>query len=318
MGWFAIRRIGQALFVLVPASFLIFIMLQAAPGDAARYLAGPDAPAAIVAAVRHEMGLDRPIFMQYGIWLSHVARGDLGNSYISGVPVRELIVTRGRATFELAAAAAVVALLYGITWGLVGARFAGRTTDWLVSAINSLIFATPTFWLAILGILLFGLKLGVLPIGGAVPFTEDPMAALQHLVLPAVALGLPTGAVLARFVRTSVLEELDQDYIRASRARGASERYVLLRHAFRNALVPITTVFGVQLATMLGGAVIVETVFSWPGLGVQTVDAIDGRDYPVVQGTLLILLVIAVLVNLIVDLTYVYLDPRIRVGARSA
>lgn len=311
---YSLRRVAQAILLLIPTSMIVFAILQAAPGDPATFLAGPDPQPGTVEALRQEFGLDRSIWIQYGAWASHAVRGDLGRSLVSGLPVWQMVLDHAPATIQLALAAGLFAVVWAIPTGVIAARYSGRGPDWLITIGNSVLFSTPTFWLGILGILLFSLKLRWLPVGGSVPFTANPVEALRHLVLPTLALGLPTGAVLSRFVKAAVVEQLAEDYTRASRARGLSMRAVVVRHALRNALVPIVTVFGVQLAYLLGGAVVVESVFSWPGLGVQTIDAIQARDYAVVQASLLVLVVLAVGVNLIVDLTYGYFDPRIRVG----
>lgn len=310
---YALHRAAQALGVLVIASITIFGILHAAPGDPATYLVAPDAPPQAIAAARLAYGLDKPLWTQYWDWLSHLFQGDLGTSYSTGQPVADMIAGPLGATSELALAAIIVIIPLAIINGLLCARHAGRLADWLLSGVNSLLYAIPSFWLGIILILIFGLWLRVLPIGGSVGLFEHPAQSLRSVILPALALGLPTAAVMARFLRTSTVDQLRSDYIRASIARGQSERRVLTHHAFPNALVPVSTVFGVQVAHMVGGAVVIESVFSWPGLGMLTINAIEDRDYTVVQASLLLLIVMAVIVNFVVDISYGLLDPRIRV-----
>ncbi|MCC6173962.1 MAG: ABC transporter permease [Chloroflexi bacterium] len=278
-------------------------------------LAGPDATPDVVAAVRKDMGLDDPLPVQYGLWISHVLKGDLGKSYISRLPVRQLIGNALPATIELTLAALVVAVGFGIPTGIISAVGRGKLPDLSITGLNALSLGVPNFWLGILLIIVFALIFNILPPGGRVEFLRDPGTAWKSLIMPAITLGLPIGAALSRFTRASMLEVLHEDYIRTARAKGLSGRLVVIRHALRNALIPVVTILGIHFGRMLGGAVIVESVFAWPGIGRMVLQAVLNRDYLVVQGTLLLLVVSFIVINLVVDLLYGVFDPRIRLSS---
>jgi ABC-type dipeptide/oligopeptide/nickel transport system permease component len=313
---FAVRRLLQAVPVVILSTVAVFLLLHLVPGDPALTMAGPDASPEVVEAVRRDMGLDQPLPVQYGVWLVHVLRGDLGRSYTSRLPVAELIAQRLPATAELAVAGLVLALVVAIPTGIVAAVKQHSTADWLVSSFNAFAIAIPNFWFGILAILLFALALGWLPPSGRIEFARDPVLGLKSLLLPATTLALNQAAVLSRFVKSSMLEVLYEDYVRTARAKGLTEQLVIRGHALRSALVPVATVLGIQFGRLLGGAVIVESVFAWPGLGRLTLQAIGNRDYTVVQGTLLLLVSVFVVVNMLTDIAYGYLDPRIRLMGR--
>ncbi|HEY8339765.1 MAG TPA: ABC transporter permease, partial [Egibacteraceae bacterium] len=249
--------------------------------------------------------------VQYVTWLGSALTGDLGVSFRSGQPVATTLLERLPATVALAVAALVVALVVAVPLGIVSALRSGSVWDHLASAFSQVGISVPDFWLAILLILLFSLTLGWLPSTGYVPLTEDPWQWLRHLVLPATAVGVVSGSVITRFVRSSVLESLSEDYTRTARAKGLREAVVVNRHVLRTALVPVVTVTGLQLAYLLGGVIIVEAIFAWPGLGRLAYQAVQARDYPVLQGAVLLFAVIFLLVNFLVDLLYAWLDPRI-------
>lgn len=309
---YAIRRLLQAIPVLLLSSIFVFALIRLIPGDPAYVIAGPDALPEQVAAVRARLGLDRPIYVQYLVWLGNVARGDLGKSILNGYPVMELVWTKFLITLQLTIGAALVSLLIAVPVGIVSAVSQGTLFDRLASGLVALSYAIPTFWLGILLVLVFAMQLRWLPPSGHVEFSERPWLALKLMVLPSLTLGLYTSAVLSRFLKSSILEIMRLDFVRTARAKGLSESGVISRHLLKNALIPFVTVFGLQIGVFLGGSVVTESIFDWPGMGRMMLHAIQTRDYPVLQGGVLFIVVIFVLVNLITDLTYAYLDPRIR------
>jgi peptide/nickel transport system permease protein len=315
---FVIRRFLEALPVLFLATMVIFLGLRLLPGDPAVVLAGQDASPQTLAAIREANGLNDPLPFQYVIWLKNAVTGNLGVSFFTRAQVSTLIAQRAPATLELGLAGMLMTLLLGIPTGILAAIRAHRPSDWAISAFNGLAVAVPGFWLGILAILLFSLVLGWLPPGGRGDFFRDPGQELKFLFLPALTLALPGAAGLSRLVKASMLEVLGDDYVRTARAKGVSNNNVVWRHALRNALVPVVTILGLQFGRLLGGAVITESVFSWPGLGRLIRDSIGNRDYAVVQACLLLLVVLFVVINLLTDITYGILDPRIRLGRRTA
>lgn len=312
------RRLIQTLPVVILTSIGVFMLLRLVPGDPALIYAGPDAPREVVEAVRRDMGLDQPLPVQYVIWLQHVLSGDLGLSLASKYPVGELIAQRLPATVELTGAAFLLALVISLPTGIVSALRPRTGIDFGLTVFSTLSLAVPNFWLGILLIILLSLRLGWLPSGGRVMLAKDPLQALHHLLLPAFTLSLSLAAEFSRFLKCSMLEVLQEHYIRTARAKGLREVTIVVHHALRNALVPLVTVLGVRFGQLLGGAVIVESVFTWPGVGRLLLVAIQNRDYTVVQGTLLLLVMGFVLVNLFTDILYGFLDPRVRLGARGS
>jgi peptide/nickel transport system permease protein len=304
--------------VLFLASIPVFLILHLAPGDPASLLAGEDATDEEVQVIREYLGLDKPLLTQYGIWLTRVAHGELGQSYfMNDVPVEDLIMQRLPATLELAIAGIILALLIAVPLGILAALKRGRWPDHLIMGSSTISIAVPNFWLGILVLLLFALWLDWLPAGGRrVAFLDDPLESLRFMILPALTLALSVAAILVRFIRASMIEVLYQDYIRTAYAKGLPFRKILYKHALRNALIPAVTILGVQFGQLLTGAIVVELVFSWPGLGQLILGAITGRDYQLVQGCLLVFVVIVVGTNLITDLLYGVLDPRINVSGR--
>jgi len=290
--------------VLLIVSLVIFAALDVTPGDAAETLVGDSASHEQLDAVRHEMGLDIPLVPRYLHFLSGLlTRGDLGKSLISQRSVSDLLLERLPHTLQLALTATVLAAVVGILIGVGAAVRAGTFLDTTIMGLTALGLAVPTFWSAMLLMMLFSLRLRWLPVVGA--------GSLKHLVLPAVTLALPTAAVLARLMRSSVLEELNKDYVRTAHAKGASSRRVLTRHILRNSLIPLVTMLGLYLGRLLGGAFIVETIFGWPGLGRLTVQAIFDRDQPVVLGAALIMAATFLIANFAVDSVHAWLDPRV-------
>ncbi|RZH66496.1 nickel ABC transporter permease [Natrinema altunense] len=307
-------RLATSLAVTFGVSVVTYGLIFLTPGDPAEIILSQQLDrqpsAAEIEAFRADHGLNDPIPVQYLHWLTDVFRGDLGSSYYSDTPVSTLIVETVPLTLELALAAMLVALAISIPAGVVSAVHRGTSIDH-ASQLGALLgVSMPNFWLAYLLILLFPLTLGVLPVAGAGSF--------GHLVLPAITLGTGMAAVVTRLVRSSMLEVLDEAYVDTARAKGLRERIVVYKHALRNALVPVVTILGLQLGTLLNGAVVVEIIFQRPGLGSLLVDAVFERNYPVVQGVTLVTAIVFVATNLLVDLTYRYLDPRVQLGGETA
>jgi peptide/nickel transport system permease protein len=309
-----LRRGVNLLVVLVVASIFIFGVIRLVPGDPAAVVAGPTAPVETLAVIRKNLGLDKPLPVQYGIWIEHVVRGDLGTSYLAGQSVRSEIAERFPVTAELAIGGIVLALLVGVPLGLVAGLRQDSVVDSIISGFNTLWLSIPTFWSGLILLLVFGLAFRILPVGGSVPLTTDPGQALLHLLLPSVTLGMAIAPEFAWFVRNGVLDVMGQDYVRTARAKGLPRSLILRRHVVRNALLPIITVVGIQIGKVLGGAVIVESVFSLPGIGNLVINAIQNRDYPTVQGVLLFVVAIFIVVNFLTDLIYMWVDPRVKVG----
>ena len=311
MARYLLRRLGQALVVLLGVAVLTFALLHLVPGDPVRVALGTRFDPETYAALRERAGLDRPLPVQLVGYLVGAATGDLGVSFRSGQPVLQVITERLPATLGLAVAALVVALLVAVPLGVLSAVRQGSLLDRAATVVSQIGVSVPDFWMGILLILLFAGQLRWLPSSGYEPLLSDPLGWASHVVLPAVTVGLVSGSILTRFVRSAVLEQLGQDYTRTATAKGLSQGVVVRRHVLRNALVPIVTVTGLQLATLLGGVIVIEVIFAWPGLGALTLEAVRARDYPVVQGAVLLFAALFLLVNLLVDLLYAALDPRI-------
>ena len=301
---FLLRRLGSLALALFVASVAVFLLVRAVPGDPARLLLKNPTPDRI-AAIRKRFALDRPLPTQYVIWLKNVlGRGSFGESIVTGRDVKEDLARTWPATIELALAALVVATIGGVWLGIFGARHAGTWKDALGTTVSLVGLSVPVFWLGLLAMLLFSLKLGWLPAG--------ERGGMDHLVLPALVLATIPAAFVARVTRTAVLETLGADFIRTARAKGATERVVLCRHALRAALVPIVTMIGIEFAYLLGGAVLTETVFAWPGIGRYIATAVLARDYPAIHGALLVLVTMVMIVNFAVDVAHHTLDPKLR------
>lgn len=307
-----VRRLLQAIPVVLISSIIVFSILQLVPGDPATNLAGPDASDEDVRIIRERLGLDKPVAEQYLIWMGNALRGDLGDSFRNSRSVTELLRGALAPTLELTLVAFTVELVVGIALGVMAGTHLRSAWDWGLSAFTMLGIAIPHFVLGLIFIYFVSFRLELLPIGGRVALTEDPVEGLKYLVLPALVLGMTGAAVLARFVRTSIAQVMNQDYIRTARAKGLASRAVVIRHGMRNGLVPVVTVIALQFAALLTGSVVVENVFSRPGIGRLVVSAIQARDYPVVQGALLFLVFGFIVINLLTDIMYGVLDPRIR------
>jgi ABC-type dipeptide/oligopeptide/nickel transport system permease component len=305
-----IRPLLLRLLLLVPAVWLIltlvFLLVHVVPGDPVEQMLGPNAQAADVLPLRHNLGLDLPLGAQYLRYLRGLFTGDLGRSFRFNAPVLGLLVERYPATLELALAALLVCLAIAVPAGMLAAGRRGKPSDHAISVVTLLGLSMPNFALGPLLILLFSVELGWLPVSGRGGFA--------HLLLPAATLGAALAAIMTRMVRGSLLEELAADYVRTARAKGLPESAVLLRHAFPNALIPILTVIGLQFGTLLAGAIVTETIFSWPGVGRLAVQAIQARDYPLLQGCILAIALSYVVVNLLTDLLYAVVDPRVRLS----
>ena len=300
---YLLRRFLQSLLVLLGVSFVVFGILFLT-GDPALLLLPPDASIEDIAKFRQQMGFNDPFFVQYGRFLSGALRGNFGQSVRHGEPAFDLVMERMPATFELSGAALALALCLSIPAGIISAVRRNTLVDYIATVVALLGQSMPTFWLGIMLILLFSVQLNVLPSSGR--------GGWQHILLPAVTLGLFTTARITRLTRSGMLEVLNQDYIRTARAKGVANPPVVWKHALKNAAIPIVTIVGFELGTLLGGSVITETIFAWPGVGRLSVQAIYNRDYPVVQAAVFTLATTFVLVNLVVDVLYTYLDPRIR------
>ncbi len=307
---YILQRLLTTLVVLLGVTFVVFLIIQLVPGDPARVILGVQANDENVAALRARLGLNRPFMVQYGSWLGNALQGDLGKSLITGQAVTPQIMQRLPATLQLAGMALLVGMLIAFPAGIISALKPGSRTDIITTFISQLGVTIPDFWLGILLAVLFSLVLGWLPPSGYTAIRESFSDWLAHIILPAVTAGLISGAIQTRFIRSAMLEVLNQDYVRTGRAKGLHERTVVLRHALRNALISIVTIIGLQITALLSSVVVVEVVFAWPGLGRLALDAVLDRDYPLLQGTVLTLAILLTLVNLVTDLLYFVLDPR--------
>ena len=302
---YIIRRLIAMIPVVIGITFLVFMIMQLAPGDPVRMILGDSAEPEAIEAMREEMGLNDPVLVQYGRYMVNLLHGDMGTSYTNQRPVAHEVFSRVPATFELALVSAVVSILFAIPLGVVAAVKQNTLFDNLSMVLSLVGISMPAFWLALMLMLVFSLRLGWFPVQG----NSD---GWRSFVLPSIAIGFMNMAAIARTTRSSMLETIRQDYIRTARSKGISEGEVIMHHAFGNALIPTITVVGVQLGGLLGGAVLTETVFAWPGLGRLMVQAVNGRDVPVVMGCIVILSIGFSIVNLIVDLAYGFIDPRVR------
>ena len=297
--------------VLAGVSVLVFSLIHLVPGDPIRLALGTRYSPEAYDALRERSGLDLPLIQQYFTWAGRALTGDLGVSFRSGETVTSLIGERLPATLTLAVAAILVALLIAVPLGTISALRPRSVVDRLATVLSQIGISVPDFWMAIVLILVFAGTLGWLPSGGYVPLTEDPIGWAERLILPAFATGVVSGSVITRFVRSSVLEALGSDHVRTAQAKGLATRQVLTWHVLRNALLPLVTVTGVQLAYLLSGVVVVEIVFAWPGLGQLALQAVQDRDFPVLQGAVLLFALVFLVINLLVDLLYSRIDPRI-------
>ena len=303
---YIVRRCLSIVPVLLLASIIVFMIIHVIPGDPAELLAGPGVPDSEIQLIRTRMGLDKSLPEQYLVWLSKTVQGDFGQSLVYGGPIRPLVIERFINTFNLTLAGILFATLFGVPLGIAAAIKQNTFIDVLVMGISIIGISMPIFWSGLLLILLFSVYLPLFPATG--------IGGLSHIILPAVTIGSNSMAIIARMTRSSMLEVLKQDYVLAAEARGVPSSVVILKHAFKNALIPIITIISIQFGYLLGGAVVTETVFVYPGLGRLLVDAIAHRDYPVVQACILLIAVLFILINIFVDVIYTYIDPKIRYG----
>ncbi|BBZ03902.1 peptide ABC transporter permease [Mycolicibacterium chitae] len=311
---FLTRRVLYSLVVLLGVLVLVFALVHLVPGDPVRIALGTRYTPEAYEALRTASGLDRPLLQQFFGYVGSALRGDLGVSFRNGDPVTVTLLERLPATVSLGLVGIVIALLIAIPLGVFSALREGRLSDGIIRVTSQFGVSVPDFWMGILLISLFSTTLGWLPTSGYRPLFDDPAGWLRHIVLPGLTVGLVAGAILTRYVRSAVLEVAAMGYVRTARSKGLSPAVVTRRHIMRNALVPILTITGIQLATILGGVIVVEVVFAWPGLGRLVFNAVSARDYPLIQGAVLLIAVLFLLINLLVDVLYAVVDPRIRLS----
>jgi peptide/nickel transport system permease protein len=311
---FLARRLLYSLVVLLGVLVVVFALVHLVPGDPVRIALGTRYTPEAYTALRSASGLDRPLIVQFFSYVGSALTGDLGVSFRNGDPVTATLLERLPATVSLAAAGIAIALLLAIPAGFWSALHEGRLSDGIVRVTSQVGVSVPDFWMGILLIALFASALGWLPTSGYRPLLEDPAGWLRHIILPALTVGLVAGAIMTRYVRSAVLEVASAGYVRTARSKGLSPQVITARHIGRNALVPVLTIVGIQLATILGGVIVVEVVFAWPGLGRLVYNAVAARDYPVIQGAVLLIAALFLLINLIVDVLYSVVDPRIRLS----
>lgn len=314
MSWtnYAVKRLLLATVILFGVSIVVFSIVRLVPGDPARIVAGQAATEQSIQAIRHRLGLDQPIYIQYLDWISDVLRGNLGRSIITGQSVSGLLADRYPRSLELTLLGMLVSVLIAFPAGITSAIKRNTSADYLAMFFSQVGVSMPSFWLGILLILLFAKYLNLLPPSGYVPFTESPIQNLQHALMPALSIGIINGAVVTRFLRSSMLEKFGEDYVRTARASGHPENRVIGKYVLKNALIPTITIIGLQFGWLMGGVVIIEQVFAWPGVGRLVLSAIESRNYPVVQASLLALAGTFVVINLVVDLLYAWVDPKIK------
>lgn len=315
---YLLNRLWQSALTLVLATIVVFLGVRALPGDPALAFAGEERDPASLAALRERLGLDDPIIVQYGKFVLGALHGDLGESTRTGIPVSTMITTALPVTIELSLLAMLVAVVLGVSTGVVAAVRRGRPAEWFANGLALLGLSVPNFWLGLIAILYLSVGLGAFPASGFVPLTQNPIENLHHLVLPALVLGTGIAAVVMRQTRSAMLDSLGADYIRTARAKGVSPRGVIGRHALRNSLVVVITIVGLQLGILISGAVVTEGIFSLPGFGKMTIDAVFQRDYPVLQGVVLVTATAYIVINFVVDIAYSLIDPRIRVAGAPA
>lgn len=314
---FITRRLLMTVPVLLLVTIMVFSLLHLLPGDPATVILGQEATQEAIDAMRLELGLNKPLIVQYFDWLSKIVQGDFGRSLIDRTPVSKLILQRLPATMELTLGAFLVAVIIAFPAGILSAIRPGKWIDHFCTALALGGLSIPHFWLGMMFIIVFAVKLGWLPASGYVPFSQDPAGNLSAMIMPMVATGLRESAVLMRMLRSSLLEVVEADYIRTAYSKGLSERTVIVGHALRNAMVPVLTTSGLVIASLLGGLVITETIFSIPGYGKLIVESIFNRDFVTVQGAILVSAIFVVFINLLVDILYTFIDPRITLGKEA-
>ncbi|ONI69266.1 peptide ABC transporter [Kribbella sp. ALI-6-A] len=314
---YLLGRLWQSAVTLLLATIVVFLGVRALPGDPALALAGEDRDPESLRAIREQYGLDDSLLVQFWQFVSHAVRGDLGTSIRTGESVTGMLRGALPVTLELSMLAIAVAGLVGVGAGVIAAVYRGRPAEWAANALALLGLSVPNFWLGLMAILYLSVAMGLFPASGFVPFFEDPIANLHHLVLPALILGTGLAAVIMRQTRSSMLDALSADYIRTAEAKGLPSSAVIGRHALRNSLIVVVTIVGLQLGALISGAVVTERIFALPGFGKLTVDAVFQRDYPVIQAVVLVTATAYIVINLLVDLLYSVIDPRIRVRGEA-
>ncbi|MDG1839250.1 MAG: ABC transporter permease [Dehalococcoidia bacterium] len=319
MQYFVHRLVTQMIPVMILASFLVFMVVRLIPGDPALLASSGENQTSQEAyeLARERMGLNDPFHVQYFSWLGNAIQGDFGISMNKGIPAADIIYSAFPATIELALFALTYGFVWGVVLGILAAVNRGGVWDYIASLWTGINIGIPSFIAGLLYLLIFAVQLKILPASGRVPFTEDPLDALKHLALPTIALGSIVAAQISRYTRQSILDTLTEDYIRTARAKGLRERTVMIRHALKPSLIPVVTIMGLQVGGVLAGTLVIEQVFTWPGVGRALVSAVRERDYVMMQGITLLLVIIFLVVNLITDLLYVGLDPRIRLGGKA-
>jgi peptide/nickel transport system permease protein len=312
------NRAWQSALTLLLATVVVFLGVRALPGDPALALAGEDRTPETLRAIRQQYGLDQSLPVQFWRFVSHALQGDLGISIRTGATVTSMLRTALPVTIELSLLAIGFATLLGVGAGIVAAVRRGRPAEWVANALALLGLSVPSFWLGLIAILYLAVATGIFPASGFVPLLQDPVENVRHILLPAVILGTGLSAVIMRQTRSSMLESLSTDYVRTARAKGLRSGVVVRRHALRNSLIVVVTIVGLQLGGLISGAVVTEQIFGLPGFGKMTVDAVFQRDYPVIQGVVLITATAYIVINFLVDLLYSLIDPRIRVGGEAA
>lgn len=312
MFWFISNRIGQTVPVVFLVSFFVFFVINVIPGDPTITVLGEFATPEQREIARQQYGFDRPIFVQYVDWLTKTLSGDLGRSLHSNERVWAMLVDRLPVSLELSALSLIIALVMGIPTGILAALRRGTVVDTVIGMFSAIALGVPYFWLGVLLILLFAIFFNLLPPSGYVSFSESPLENLKLMILPALTIGVHVAALIVRQTRASVLQVLTHDYVRTAHAKGLPRSAVVRRHILRNALIPVLTLVGLQLGNMLGGAIVTETIFSTPGLGSLIVAAVSTRDFPVVQSGVFLIVLLVIFVNLMTDILYAYVDPRIR------
>jgi peptide/nickel transport system permease protein len=314
MGRYLLRRLVESVITLFLATVVVFLGIRALPGDPARTMAGEESDPEAIAAINAAYGFDQPLPVQYVRYLGKAFTGDLGVSPRTGLPVAESILHALPVTLELALLAMLVAVLIGLSAGVVAAVRRRGPAEWAANSVALLGLSVPNFWLGQMGVLLFAVYYGILPASGYVPLFEDPVENLRRMIMPAIVLGTGLAALIMRQTRSSMLEALTADYVRTARAKGLPRRQVIVGHALRNSLIVVVTIVGLELGALISGAVVTENIFVLPGFGRLTLDAVFTRDYPMIQGVVLFTATAYIMINLLVDLLYSVIDPRIRVG----
>lgn len=318
MARYLLTRAWHSALTLLLSTVVVFLGVRALPGDPALALAGEDRSPEALAAIRHHYGLDQPLPLQFAQYVHRMAQGDFGVSIRTGTPVSSMLATALPVTVELSVLAILIAAALGVGAGVLAAVRRGHPAEWLANGLALVGLSVPHFWLGLLAILYLSVATGLFPASGFVPLLEDPVGNLHHLVLPAVILGTGLAAIIMRQTRSAMLDSLSSDYVRTARAKGLPPRAVITRHALRNSLIVVVTIVGLQLGGLISGAVVTEQIFGLPGFGKMTIDAVFQRDYPVIQAVVLLTATAYIVINLLVDLLYSVIDPRIRVTGEPA